>query len=207
MTKERLYLFDTTLRDGQQTQGVDFSVADKTKIARALDDLGLDYIEGGWPGANPTDSDFFQQAPSTRARFTAFGMTKRAGRSAANDEVLAEVINAGTGTVCLVGKSHDFHVTEALGITLDENVENIRASFDHIRGLGREGIYDAEHFFDGYKANPAYAMACLEAALEGGARWVVLCDTNGGTLPSGDRDHRVVGLRQDPRRTGRHPHP
>ncbi|MFK7943838.1 MAG: citramalate synthase [Paracoccaceae bacterium] len=183
MTRERLYLFDTTLRDGQQTQGVDFSVVDKSKIAQALDELGLDYIEGGWPGANPTDSDFFQQAPQTRARFTAFGMTKRTGRSAANDEVLAEVINAGTGTVCLVGKSHDFHVTEALGITLDENVENIRASFDHIQGLGREGIYDAEHFFDGYKANPAYAMACLEAALEGGARWVVLCDTNGGTLP------------------------
>ena len=183
MTKERLYLFDTTLRDGQQTQGVDFSVVDKIKIARALDGLGLDYIEGGWPGANPTDSDFFAQAPQTRARFTAFGMTKRTGRSAANDEVLAEVINARTNTVCLVGKSHDFHVTEALGITLDENVENIRASFDHIQSLGREGIYDAEHFFDGYKANPAYAMACLEAAIEGGARWVVLCDTNGGTLP------------------------
>ena len=183
MTKERITLFDTTLRDGQQTQGVDFSVPDKIKIAKALDDIGLDYIEGGWPGANPTDSDFFQQAPKTRANFTAFGMTKRSGRSAANDEVLAEVINAGTGTVCLVGKSHDFHVTEALGITLDENVDNIRASFQHLTDLGRESIYDAEHFFDGYKSNPAYAMACLEAALEGGARWVVLCDTNGGTLP------------------------
>ena len=184
MTKERLTLFDTTLRDGQQTQGVDFSVADKLKIARALDEIGLDYIEGGWPGANPTDSDFFHQAPNLNtSRFLAFGMTKRAGRSAANDEVLAEVINAGTQTVCLVGKSHDFHVTEALGITLDENIENIRASFQHLTDLGREGIYDAEHFFDGYKANPPYAMACLEAALEGGARWVVLCDTNGGTLP------------------------
>jgi 2-isopropylmalate synthase len=184
MTKERLYLFDTTLRDGQQTQGVDFSVEDKIRIARALDDLGLDYVEGGWPGANPTDSDFFAQAPTLNtAKFLAFGMTKRAGRSAANDEVLAEVINAGTKTVCLVGKSHDFHVEKALGITLDENLENIRASMQHITDMGREAIFDAEHFFDGWKANTDYAMACLEAAMEGGARWVVLCDTNGGTLP------------------------
>ncbi|MEM7056776.1 MAG: citramalate synthase [Pseudomonadota bacterium] len=183
MTKERLYLFDTTLRDGQQTQGVDFSAQDKIKIAHALDEIGLDYIEGGWPGANPTDSDFFQQAPQTKAKFTAFGMTKRSGRSAANDDVLAEVINADTGTVCLVGKAHDFHVTEALGITLDENIDNIRQSFSHLQDLGRESLYDAEHFFDGYKSDPAYAMACLKAALDGGARWVVLCDTNGGTLP------------------------
>ncbi|MEM7743782.1 MAG: citramalate synthase [Pseudomonadota bacterium] len=182
--RERLYLFDTTLRDGQQTQGVDFSVADKTRIAQALDDIGVDYIEGGWPGANPTDSDFFAQAPSTRAKFLAFGMTKRAGRSAANDEVLAEVVNAGTQTVCLVGKAHDFHVTEALGIELPENLENIRASFRHLTDLGREAIYDAEHFFDGWKANRDYALECLQAALDGGARWVVLCDTNGGTLPS-----------------------
>ncbi|MEM7179124.1 MAG: citramalate synthase [Pseudomonadota bacterium] len=183
MTRDRLYLFDTTLRDGQQTQGVDFSVEDKIRIARALDDLGLDYIEGGWPGANPTDSEFFRQAPTTRARFLAFGMTKRAGRSAANDDVLAEVVNAGTQTVCLVGKSHDFHVEKALGITLDENRENIRESFRHLTGLGREALFDAEHFFDGYKANPDYALACLDAAMEGGARWAVLCDTNGGTLP------------------------
>ena len=183
MTRERLYLFDTTLRDGQQTQGVDFSVPDKIRIAQALDDIGLDYIEGGWPGANPTDSDFFVQAPETRARFLAFGMTKRSGRSAANDEVLAEVVNAGTQTVCLVGKSHDFHVTEALGIPLEENLVNIRESFAHLTALGRESLYDAEHFFDGFKANPTYAMECLQAALDGGARWVVLCDTNGGTLP------------------------
>ncbi|MBY8975743.1 citramalate synthase [Rhodobacteraceae bacterium NNCM2] len=183
MTRERLYLFDTTLRDGQQTQGVDFSVEDKVKITRALDDLGLDYIEGGWPGANPTDSEFFRQAPETRAKFLAFGMTKRSGRSAGNDDVLAEVINAGTQTVCLVGKSHDFHVETALGITLDENLDNIRESFRHLTAMGREALYDAEHFFDGYKANRDYALACLDAAMEGGARWVVLCDTNGGTLP------------------------
>ncbi|MEM7240141.1 MAG: citramalate synthase [Pseudomonadota bacterium] len=183
MTRERLYLFDTTLRDGQQTQGVDFSVADKIRIATTLDDLGLDYIEGGWPGANPTDSEFFRQAPQTRARFLAFGMTKRAGRSAANDDVLAEVVNAGTQTVCLVGKSHDFHVEKALGITLDENLGNIRDSIRHLTDCGREALFDAEHFFDGFKANKDYALACLDAAMEGGARWVVLCDTNGGTLP------------------------
>jgi 2-isopropylmalate synthase len=184
MTKERLYLFDTTLRDGQQTQGVDFSAADKTKIARALDALGIDYVEGGWPGANPTDSDFFRTAPKLKkATFTAFGMTKRAGRSAANDEVLAEVVNAGTPAVCLVGKSHDFHVKTALGISLKENLVNIRESVAHLVAQGREALFDAEHFFDGYKANPKYALACLDAAMEGGARWVVLCDTNGGALP------------------------
>ncbi|HHX91782.1 MAG TPA: citramalate synthase, partial [Paracoccus sp.] len=182
--KERLFLYDTTLRDGQQTQGVQFSTADKLAIARALDALGVDYIEGGWPGANPTDSEFFAAAPQTRARMTAFGMTKRAGRSAGNDDVLGAVVNAGTQAVCLVGKAHDFHVSAALGITLDENVENIRASIAHLRALGREALYDAEHFFDGYRANPEYALRCLRAAVEAGARWVVLCDTNGGTLPA-----------------------
>ncbi|MCK8462374.1 citramalate synthase [Aliiroseovarius sp. S1339] len=180
---ERLYLYDTTLRDGQQTQGVQFSLTEKQQIAEALDALGIDYIEGGWPGANPTDSDFFAAAPKTRATFTAFGMTKRAGRSAENDEVLAGVMNAGTPAVCLVGKSHDFHVTTALGIELDENVENIRASVAHLVAQGREALYDAEHFFDGYKANPDYALDCLKAAYDAGARWIVLCDTNGGTLP------------------------
>ncbi|WP_068116466.1 citramalate synthase [Tropicimonas marinistellae] len=185
MSKERLYLFDTTLRDGQQTQGVQFSLEDKYQIAEALDDLGIDYIEGGWPGANPTDSEFFEAAPQMEnATFLAFGMTKRAGRSAANDEVLAGVVNANTPAVCLVGKSHDFHVTTALGVTLEENIANIADSLSHLVGLGREAMYDAEHFFDGYKANPDYALACLHAALEAGARWVVLCDTNGGTLPA-----------------------
>ncbi|MDH3263612.1 MAG: citramalate synthase, partial [Paracoccaceae bacterium] len=132
MTRERLSLFDTTLRDGQQTQGVQFSTADKVEIARALDGLGIDYIEGGWPGANPTDSEFFAARPETRATFTAFGMTKRAGRSAENDDVLAAVLNADTPAVCLVGKTHDFHVETALNITLDENLENISASIRHL---------------------------------------------------------------------------
>ncbi|MEO0911874.1 MAG: citramalate synthase [Pseudomonadota bacterium] len=182
MTRQPLSLFDTTLRDGQQSQGVDFSLDDKIRITKALDTLGLDYIEGGWPGANPTDSDFFAQAPKTRATFTAFGMTKRAGRSAANDDVLAEVINAGTPAVCLVGKTHDFHVTKALGITLEENLENISASFQHLRELNREALFDCEHFFDGFKSNPDYALATAKAAHDAGARWIVLCDTNGGAL-------------------------
>ncbi|SDC10888.1 citramalate synthase [Ruegeria marina] len=188
---ERLYLYDTTLRDGQQTQGVQFSTAEKVRIAQALDSLGVDYIEGGWPGANPTDSAFFEVAPATRARLTAFGMTKRSGRSAENDDVLAAVMNAGTGAVCLVGKAHDYHVTHALGIDLGENTGNIRASMAHLVAQGREALFDAEHFFDGYRDNPAYALEVCRAALEAGARWIVLCDTNGGAMPADVA--RVVG--------------
>ncbi|MEJ8560403.1 citramalate synthase [Yoonia sp. GPGPB17] len=183
MGKERLYLFDTTLRDGAQTQGVQFSAGEKQQIAAVLDDLGLDYIEGGWPGANPTDTEFFASPPKTKATFTAFGMTKRSGRSAENDDVLAAVMNADTPAVCLVGKAHDFHVTTALGISLEENIENLSASFAHIKAQGREGLFDAEHFFDGYKANPDYALQAIHAAHDAGARWIVLCDTNGGVLP------------------------
>ena len=180
---ERLYLFDTTLRDGQQTQGVQFSTAEKQQIAVMLDELGVDYIEGGWPGANPTDSDFFDAVPKICATMTAFGMTKRVGRSADNDDVLAAVMNANTPAVCLVGKSHDFHVETALGITLAENTANLSASFAHLVANGREALFDAEHFFDGYKSNPAYALEAVHAAYDAGARWIVLCDTNGGTLP------------------------
>lgn len=183
MGKERLYLFDTTLRDGQQTQGVQFSTDEKRQIAGVLDDLGIDYIEGGWPGANPTDSEFFEDPPKTRATMTAFGMTKRSGRSAENDDVLAGVMNARTPAVCLVGKSHAFHVETALEIPLADNVENLRASFAYLVKEGRETLFDAEHFFDGYKANPEYALECIHAAYDAGARWIVLCDTNGGTLP------------------------
>ena len=191
MTRERLYLYDTTLRDGQQTQGVQFSTAEKLQIAALLDGLGVDYVEGGWPGANPTDSEFFEARPQLRATFTAFGMTKRSGRSAANDEVLAAVMNAGTPAVCLVGKAHEFHVVTALGVPLAENLTNIAASVAHVVAAGREALFDAEHFFDGYRANPTYALAAARAAYAAGARWVVLCDTNGGTLP-GDIG-RIVG--------------
>ena len=181
---ERLYLFDTTLRDGQQTSGVDFSLADKIRIAEALDALGVDYVEGGYPGANPTDSQFFaEDRKLSRAVMTAFGMTKRAGRSADNDPGFMEVLNAEAGAVCLVAKSWDYHVDVALGISNDENLLSIRDSVAAIAEHGREPMIDCEHFFDGYKANRDYALACAEAALEAGARWVVLCDTNGGTLP------------------------
>ncbi|KAF0170896.1 MAG: 2-isopropylmalate synthase [Rhodobacteraceae bacterium] len=208
MTRERLYMFDTTLRDGQQTQGVQFSTAEKLQIAQALDALGVDYIEGGWPGANPTDSEFFAHAPQTRATMTAFGMTKRVGRSAENDDVLAAVLDAGTPAVCLVGKTHEFHVTTALGVTLEENREAIAASFKHVAAKGREALFDAEHFFDGYRANPNYALSCLRAALQAGARWIVLCDTNGGTLPSevGRVVREVIGAGIPGDRLGIHCH-
>jgi 2-isopropylmalate synthase len=185
VSKERLYLFDTTLRDGAQTQGVDFSVQDKVLIAETLDDLGLDYVEGGWPGANPTDTAFFEAPPKLKtASLTAFGMTKRAGRSAANDPGLAALLDSKASAVCVVGKSWDFHVDVALGITLDENIEAIRDTIAAIGARSKEPMFDAEHFFDGFKANPKFALACLEAAIGAGARWAVLCDTNGGTLPS-----------------------
>jgi 2-isopropylmalate synthase len=184
MSKERLYLFDTTLRDGAQTQGVDFSVEDKTIIAQSLDNLGIDYIEGGWPGANPGDTAFFEKKHNYKsATFTAFGMTRRPGRSASNDPGLKAVLDAETPAVCLVGKSWDFQVKVALNIELDENVELIASSMEECVRLGREPMYDAEHFFDGFKANPEYALKCAKAAYDAGARWVVLCDTNGGTLP------------------------
>ena len=184
MIKEKIYLFDTTLRDGQQTQGVNFTVDDKIRISNALDELGIDYVEGGWPGANPTDSDFFNTNPQLKATFTAFGMTKRSGKSAENDEVLSAVLNANTPGVCLVGKAHDFHVIKALGISLEENLSNISDSVRHIVSKGREALFDCEHFFDGYRENPNYTLKAAKVAYEAGARWIVLCDTNGGALPS-----------------------
>jgi 2-isopropylmalate synthase len=194
--RERLFLYDTTLRDGQQTQGVDFSAEDKRRVARALDALGIDWIEGGWPGANPTDSEFFRAPPAlTRARLTAFGMTRRAGRSAENDETLAEVVNAGTGVVCLVGKTHARHVETALGVSLDENLRAIRDSVRRLKALEREAHFDAEHFFDGFAADPGYALACLETAQEAGADWLALCDTNGGAMPA--QAARVVAAVRD----------
>jgi 2-isopropylmalate synthase len=184
MSKEKLYIFDTTLRDGAQTQGVDFSLDDKEKISVALDNLGVDYIEGGWPGANPTDTEFFQKKHNFKnAKLTSFGMTKRSGRSADNDPGLSALMNSKTTSVCLVGKSWDFHVDVALGISNEENLENISESVKHFVKEKKEFTFDAEHFFDGFKANPKYAISCLKAAFYQGARWIVLCDTNGGTLP------------------------
>ena len=184
MSKQKLYIFDTTLRDGAQTQGVDFSIDDKQKISATLDDLGVDYIEGGWPGANPTDTEFFNKDHGFKnAKLTAFGMTKKSEHSAKNDPMLASLINSKSSSVCLFGKSWDFQVDVALGITNEQNLENISESTKHIVSTGKEFMFDAEHFFDGYKSNPDYALKCLKASYDHGARWIVLCDTNGGTLP------------------------
>ena len=184
MTKERLYLFDTTLRDGAQTTGVDFSLEDKRLIARTLDELGVDYIEGGYPGANPVDTEFFGSDPGfSGAVFTAFGMTKRAGRSAANDPGFQAILQAKAPAICLVAKAWDYHVRVALGISNEENLEGIDASVKAVCAGGREAMIDCEHFFDGYKGNKDYALACAKTAYDAGARWIVLCDTNGGTLP------------------------
>jgi 2-isopropylmalate synthase len=184
MSKERLYLFDTTLRDGAQTTGVDFSLEDKRRIAALLDDLGLDYVEGGYPGANDTDSAFFGTKPAFRnARFTAFGMVKRAGRSVSNDPGLQALLASAADSICMVAKSWDYHVRVALGISNEENLAAIAESIRAVVASGREAMLDCEHFFDGYKGNRDYALAVAKTARDAGARWVVLCDTNGGTLP------------------------
>jgi 2-isopropylmalate synthase len=184
MAGERIWLYDTTLRDGAQTQGVDFTLADKRRIARQLDRLGIDWIEGGWPGANPTDERFFAEPPALeRARLAAFGMTRRAGRSAANDPGLVAVLGAGAPTVTLVGKASARQAEGALGVSREENLAMIADSIRAAAARAREVMFDAEHFFDGFAEDPGYALAALEAAAEAGAHWLVLCDTNGGTLP------------------------
>ncbi len=182
--KERLYLFDTTLRDGAQMPGVDFTLPDKLRVTELLDSLGIDYIEAGYPGANPTDTSLFSEKRNTKAKFTAFGMTKRPGRSASNDPGLATVINAkAADAICLVAKSSAFQVKVALETTPEENLNSIRESVKAAKDTGREVLIDCEHFFDGYKEDSKFALSCAKAAYDSGARWVVLCDTNGGTLP------------------------
>jgi len=183
--ENKIYIFDTTLRDGQQTTGVNFSVSDKMTIANSLDELGVDYIEGGWPGANPTDNDFFSRDLNfSKSKFTAFGMTRRPGRSAENDPGLNSLVNSNASTICLVGKSSSFQVKNALSISEDENLLMLEDSFNYLKVKNIEAIYDAEHFFDGFKQNKDYALKCLSAALNSSVRWIVLCDTNGGTLPN-----------------------
>jgi len=183
MAKERLYLFDTTLRDGAQTNGVDFTLHDKLAITGMLDDLGIDYVEGGYPGANPTDTQLFAQDHKLSTIFTAFGMTRRPGRSVSNDPGLVALLDAKADAICFVAKSWDYHVRVALETTDEENLASIRDSVRAAKAKSREVLLDCEHFFDGYKANPRYALSCAKAAYDEGARWVVLCDTNGGTLP------------------------
>jgi len=189
---DRVYLYDSTLRDGAQTQGVDFNPADKAAISKALDKIGVDYVEGGWPGANPTDDAFFADLPKLGfARMSSFGMTRRSGRSAANDPGLQAVLGSAAPAACLVGKTWDFHVELALGVSLTENIDMIVESLAESIKRGKETMLDAEHFFDGYKANPGFALDCVKAAHAAGARWIVLCDTNGGTLPH--EIERIVG--------------
>jgi 2-isopropylmalate synthase len=179
-----VYLYDSTLRDGAQARGVDFTLSDKYAIAKALDEFGIDYIEGGWPGANPLDEAFFESPPRLKhARLTAFGMTRRAGRSAGNDPQLQTLLQQDVPSICIVGKAWDFQVETALGLKLEDNIAMIADSIRAVVKSGKEAMLDAEHFFDGYKANPAYALQCIAAAYEAGARWIVLCDTNGGSMP------------------------
>lgn len=191
MSKDRLYIFDTTLRDGAQTAGIEFSLEDKISIAGLIEELGVDYVEGGYPGANPVDTEFFEQKRTRRATFTAFGMTKRAGRSAANDPGVQALLNSKAEATCFVAKTWDHQVTVALEISLEDNLENLRETVAVAVAAGKEALVDCEHFFDGFKANPAYALSCVKAALDAGARWIVLCDTNGGTMPSEIRE--IVG--------------
>ncbi|WP_445302474.1 citramalate synthase [Microcoleus sp. MON2_D5] len=182
----RLWIYDTTLRDGAQCEGLSLSLEDKLRIARQLDSLGIPFIEGGWPGANPKDVQFFwrlKEQPLTQAEVVAFCSTRRPGTTAANDEMLQAILSAGTRWVTLFGKSWDLHVIESLKTTLEENLAMIRDTIEYLRSQGRRVIYDAEHWFDGYKHNRDYAIKTLEAAADAGAEWLVLCDTNGGTLP------------------------
>jgi 2-isopropylmalate synthase len=181
---DRVYLYDSTLRDGAQARGVDFTLADKQAIARELDKLGIDMIEGGWPGANPGDDMFFAAPPKLKtATLTAFGMTRRAGRSAENDPGLAALIESGAPGICLVGKTSSVQVEKTLGISRAENLRMISESLSLVVKKKREALFDAEHFFDGYKTNPVFALDMIKAAHAAGCRWVVLCDTNGGSLP------------------------
>lgn len=185
-TKNRkIYLYDSTLRDGAQTSTINFNANDKVEIAKMLDKLGIDYIEAGWPGANKTDDEFFANLPKLKnSRFSAFGMTRRNNSSASNDSSLSNLINSDVSSICIVGKSWDFHLKHALNITEEENFSMIYDSIKQIVASKKEALFDAEHFFDGFKANKKFALKCIEKAVEGGARWIVLCDTNGGTLPN-----------------------
>ncbi|MGI6189754.1 MAG: citramalate synthase, partial [Caldicoprobacteraceae bacterium] len=183
----KIFVYDSTLRDGAQAEGISFTVADKLKIVKKLDDFGVDYIEAGNPGSNPKDLEFFERIKTmelANAKLVAFGSTRRAGITPQQDANLAALLGTDTSAVAIFGKSWDFHVTEVIHTTLEENLSMIYDSVSYMKEKGREVIFDAEHFFDGYKANPDYAMRSLEAAAEAGADWLVLCDTNGGAFPT-----------------------
>ncbi len=192
MTKKPyIYLYDSTLRDGAQTSTVNFTLDDKISIAKMLDNIAIDYIEGGWPGANPLDDDFFSDLPQLKnSTFTDFGMTRKKDISAQNDIGLSSLINSKVKSICIVGKSWDYHLKNALNISEEDNLAMIGDSISHIVKSGKEAMFDAEHFFDGYKANPKFAISCLKQAFNNKARWIILCDTNGGTLP--DEIYQIV---------------
>lgn len=182
-----IFLYDTTLRDGAQMKGISFSVEDKIRIARKLDEFGIHYIEGGWPASNPKDLAFFKrmkEEPFQNSKLVAFGSTRRANRKPEEDTNLIMLVQMDTPTITIFGKSWDFHVKEILRVSLEENLRMIEESVRFLKSFGKEVIFDAEHFFDGYKSDPAYALECLEAAEAGGADWLCLADTNGGCLPS-----------------------
>jgi 2-isopropylmalate synthase len=205
----RIYTFDTTLRDGTQGEAVSFSVDDKLLVARKLDELGIDYIEGGWPGSNPKDREFFARARDLslhHAKLTAFGATRLARNRVDQDGSVLALVEAGTPVVAIFGKTWDFHVRRALGIELDENLALIADTVAFLKSHGKEVVYDAEHFFDGYLANPEYALKTLEAAHEAGADVLCLCDTNGGTLTPRLREIVADVRRRFDGVIGIHPH-
>jgi len=205
----KVYIFDTTLRDGTQGEGVSLSVEDKLKIAQKLDELGVHYIEGGWPGSNNKDIEFFERARSLNlkhAKITAFGSTRRKGITAQEDANLQKILESGVSVATIFGKSWDFHVTTALETTLEENLAMIGDSVRFLKQHGLEVIYDAEHFFDGYKHNPEYALSTLKQAHEAGADWIVLCDTNGGSMPDEIKSIVQTVREHIPTRIGIHAH-
>jgi len=184
--KDKVYIFDSTLRDGSQAQGISFSVRDKLQITKKLDELNVSYIEAGNPGSNPKDAEFFKKVKELKlknSKLCAFGSTRKANTKVQEDNNIKELINSGVDVICIFGKAWDFHVTEIIKTTLGENLAMIKDSIVYLKGLNKEVVFDAEHFFDGYKNNPDYALKVLEVARNAGADWIVLCDTNGGTLP------------------------
>ncbi|MDX1950070.1 MAG: citramalate synthase [Rickettsiales bacterium] len=182
--KNKIYLYDTLMRDGAQTQGINFSLNDKFELTQDIDNLGLDYIEAGFVGSNKTDDAYFNNIPKLKnSEIVAFGMTKRAGVNIEDDLAIKNLVKCKAKNICIVGKSWDFHVKEALNISLEENLEIVTETISHLKSKGKQVFFDAEHFFDGYKNNPKYAMKVIKSAYNAGARWVILCDTNGGTLP------------------------
>jgi 2-isopropylmalate synthase len=210
MPTDAFHVYDTTLRDGAQREGMSLSVADKLAIARHLDSLGVGFIEGGWPGANPKDTEFFARARTSldlgHAKLTAFGSTRRAGARAADDPMVAALRDSGASVVCLVAKSHDRHVEQALRTTLEENLAMVRDTVTHLREEGQRVFLDAEHFFDGYRANPAFALEVVHTAAAAGADVIVLCDTNGGMLPDQLADVVHDVLESTDARLGIHAH-